>query len=873
MFHAAPSCPACVLTLAMIAPVASAQLDPMLTQLRLPLVPAAFVPTGGCATADVDLDGLDDLLLLCFDTDTHEMVVAVLRGLPAGGYAAAVNWPLELSGTLRVADLEDNGWPDLAVQSDHHVSVLYGVGNGDFLPPAAYYVSDGSLCGLQLADIDRDGRLDLVTACTTADGSPWVCVNFADGSGGYLATQSWPAGQPPRDLACGDLDGDGWIDAVTVSQQAGTLHVLRGDGSGGFLPPTSQACDVAPVKLLLGPLDGDGDLDAVVVAEGPTFKWQGTTRAFLNDGTGALSPAGLVTAGKLNDGGLLQDADADGDLDVVVTDGSGATLFVMANLGSGQLALSHRLSLGVGVRAALAADATGDGGQDLLVLSDEPDAVLIPALPDGALACPPTCDLVPSPRRIALGDLDDDGWLDALLCGWSPETVGTLLGSPDGLQLPLLDQPQLVAWENDAVALADLTGDGRQDALVAHSQPVTEVVVGPGLGDGHFGAPLAAGFADLGQSATALAALDLDVDGWRDVLLFIAGPAARLQVFLNQGAAQPGQPGPPASYPPGPTAAHLALGDLDLNGSPDAVVTRAPTGIDLPWKLAVLSGDSQGGFGPDEGNDLPATSSNIHALVLADFDLDGLLDAALGCEGGELIMARGDGGGGLHPEPPIGSPTGGSLLAALDLDGDGWPDLVQAGSGAGQPFAVHRGDGAGGLQPPVLHAGAGSYVDVAVADMNRDDLPDLVMLSADIISPHRGHVRTLQNTRRSFAWTDLHHAKAGALGEPRAAGTGVLEPGTPGALRLAAAAAFEPVMLFTSATEALWPWKGGVLVPLPEYALALPATDANGCLVVSWSAWPSLGAGTSVALQFATADAAAQGGVSLSNALRATEAD
>lgn len=863
-----------VLSLAIVAPVLDAQLDPMLPLARVPLLPASFTPDGASAVADVDLDGLPDLLLLCWDHELMDPFLAVLRALPEGGYAPAEAWAAKGSGHLRAADLDGNGWPDVALMGNHHVHVLYGVGEGDFLSPAAYFVGAGWLSDLELADVDRDARLDLVTSVTTPDGGPLVAVNFADAGGGFLATQVWPAAESPRDLACGDLDGDGWVDAVLVSQSSSTLQVLLGDGAGGFGAPVSQACDTAPVLVLLGRLDGDGDLDAVVVAEGPFLASKGTTRAFLNDGAGGLLPAGLVTAGKQNTDALLHDADADGDLDVLLVDNAGSTLYALAGDGAGDLALAARLPLGLGPRAALAADATRDGHDDLLLAcQDQPDLVLIPARADGALALPPTCGLVPVPTDGALADLDGDGWLDLLFCGWSNETVATALGSPDGLLPDLLLHPQLLAWDNDLVALADLTGDGLPDAVVEHSDPDTELVVGPGLGDGTFGAPLDAPYTSAGTVPSALALLDLDQDGWRDALLLSPGPAARLDSFLNQGPAQPGQLGAPGDSQPGAGTAHMALGDTDFNGTVDAVVTREPAALGLPWTLAVLSGEYDGSFGPDTGVDLPDLASPVRAVVLADFDLDGDLDTAVGCEGGEVVLARGTGGGGMLPESPLAAPVGASHLAACDLDGDGWIDLVQAGTGKDQSFAVRRGDGSGGLAAPVLHAGSGQHVRLLVADMDRDDRPDIVSLSDDVISPHRGHVRTYLDVRRRFAWTDLQHAKAGSLGEPRTTGTGLLEPGTPGMLRLGVAAPFAPALLVVSPTEAALPWKGGVLVPLTEFVLAGPVTDPLGQVVLTWDAWPSIGSGVSLALQFAVADPGAQGGVSLGNALRATEAD
>ncbi|MCA9310760.1 MAG: VCBS repeat-containing protein, partial [Phycisphaerales bacterium] len=78
-----------------------------------------------------------------------------------------------------------------------------------------------------------------------------------------------PAGQFPRAVALGDLDGDGDLDIAVANASTtsgiiiqGTegLHVILNNGDGTFAPAQFYAAGYAPQSIALGDIDGDGDL-------------------------------------------------------------------------------------------------------------------------------------------------------------------------------------------------------------------------------------------------------------------------------------------------------------------------------------------------------------------------------------------------------------------------------------------------------------------------------------------------------------------------------------------------------------------------------------------------------------------------------------
>jgi hypothetical protein len=111
-------------------------------------------------------------------------------------------------------------------------------------------------------------------------------------------------------------------------------------------------------------------------------------------------------------------------------------------------------------------------------------------------------------------------------------------------------------------------------------------------------------------------------------------------------------------------------------------------------------------------------------------------------------------------------------------------------------------------------------------------------------------------------------AGTGAL-VPALSGNGTLQPLSPGALQLVNAKPLSPCWLIVGASKLAAPFKGGTFVPSPLLVVPL-ATNAQGSLTLSWSAWPSgLPAGAKLWFQVWVADPGGPAGYAASNGLRA----
>jgi hypothetical protein len=142
-----------------------------------------------------------------------------------------------------------------------------GLGAGRFEAPGTVFESGGApYRGFALGDLNGDGRLDLITPHDTDVG---VLLNTS--AEGRVAFERRPAVEAtaPFGVRLGDLDGDGKLDLVVASgEDSDRVEILLGDGRGGFdaAPGSPLRLARGGKNLATGDFDGDGMLDAVVTA-------------------------------------------------------------------------------------------------------------------------------------------------------------------------------------------------------------------------------------------------------------------------------------------------------------------------------------------------------------------------------------------------------------------------------------------------------------------------------------------------------------------------------------------------------------------------------------------------------------------------------
>ena len=323
------------------------------------------------------------------------------------------------------------------------------------------------------------------------------------------------------------------------------------------------------------------------------------------------------------------------------------------------------------------------------------------------------------PNGVAAADVNGDGKPDLVVTNGGTSGVSILLGDGRGGFRAAPGSPLAVSAPPHLAAAGDLDRDGRPD-LVATSHDSHGVFVWLNEGDGRFRAAPGSPFSALVRGKPhnhGLALGDLDGDGDLDVAT-TDDEAHVVAVLLGDGKGRL-QPAPESPFGVGREPYPLALGDVSGDGHPDAVTPDVGSA-----SLSVLLGDGKGGFSPAKTSPI-AVTSRPYFVALGDLDGNGTLDAVTTHDDVTLATALlGDGHGGLRPA--AGSPFDVGRrswkIVLVDMDADGKQDLVLGG---GDAVVVMRGDGRGGFAPgSTVSAGRGAW-SVTVADFDADGRADV----------------------------------------------------------------------------------------------------------------------------------------------------
>ena len=162
---------------------------------------------------DIDENGATDVLIMCHTP----MIVQVLLALPGGGFVGPTTLPGVTDTTsIALQDMDQDGHVDL-ISSQSFTDALHvraGHGDGSFGPPDVYPTSDGAGAPL-VADVDDDGLTDVVLF-TFGSSSYDLSLFTGLPGGGLFFAGAQPVSAIPFALRLADIDRDGRNDLVMV---------------------------------------------------------------------------------------------------------------------------------------------------------------------------------------------------------------------------------------------------------------------------------------------------------------------------------------------------------------------------------------------------------------------------------------------------------------------------------------------------------------------------------------------------------------------------------------------------------------------------------------------------------------------------------
>ena len=325
------------------------------------------------------------------------------------------------------------------------------------------------------------------------------------------------------------------------------------------------------------------------------------------------------------------------------------------------------------------------------------------------------------PGSLALADLNGDGRLDLVVANDDSGDVTILLGDGKGAFVAASGSPFPAGKSPNDIAIADFDGDGKPD-LAFPNHDTSHVTILLGDGRGRFRpAPASPVTVRSKPHPHGIAAADFDGDGHVDFAVE-SWANDQIEVIFGTGAGRFRTPGQLFGVGHMPYQ-KLRAGDVNGDGVPDIVTTNFEGG-----NVTVLLGNGKGGFREAPGSPFPAGEGPF-SLALADVDRDGHLDLVVSNFSGRagdtshdaVNVLLGDGRGGFRPMKgtPFHTDANPVRVAAGDVTGDGWPDIVTANMRGGD-VTVFPGDGRGSFRSGVRRAAGKEPYGVAVEDVDGD---------------------------------------------------------------------------------------------------------------------------------------------------------
>ncbi|MFT3781769.1 MAG: VCBS repeat-containing protein [Nibricoccus sp.] len=388
--------------------------------------------------------------------------------------------PIQFVGSMKIADLNGDGRADLAIIGQKELAVYYQDKDGELAAPERYALPDDGCYGLEVCDVDGDGRPDLVYLC--ANNRDVLRVRLQNGDrqfGPELAYNIKPTRCTLQTLA--QANGKQTAVFADAQDQTGQLEIFEmkrvesaKDGGAPSLRPrvfSPRPGSKTALSYVIADFNGD-HLDDVAVSDPDGAQ----VFVYLRQKEGGFanaqkypvfSDARSIAAGVWGEGDRAA---------IFVASPKEQSVGVATFNKEGRLSYPQPLTVTGRPLALAAGDVAGDGKCKLVVLKEEKGKrfIEIYGQKNGGSELLKSIELTglkTDPRALRLIDANQDGRLDIAV--FTPLDAMRLYVQGEKMEFTEASaagnfrRGLVDSLEASAVSLGDINGDGKPELMVS----------------------------------------------------------------------------------------------------------------------------------------------------------------------------------------------------------------------------------------------------------------------------------------------------------------------------------------------------------------------------------------------------------------------
>jgi hypothetical protein len=733
------------------------------------------------AIRDLDNDGKPDIAVT---TQGSSSALLVMQNTTLGGvvsFNTAIN-VAALAGPfiVSIGDLDGDGIPDLAVASSGNSSIIVvknvsTPGNFSFDTPQSFATGTYPDC-VALSDLDGDGKPDMISCNRNSNNISVLRNTSTAGNISFDSHVDYAAGAVPIFTAAADLDGDGRADIVCANSSADYVSIFGNIIGANLAPVITSFTPGAGINGTVIKITGVNFTGATAVKLGnidaASFTVDSATGITAIAGAGASGDVSVTTPnGTAALGGFVYNGPIINSFTPTVgVVGTTITITgvnfsgVIAVWFGGVAAASFTVDTVTNIITAIVS--AGSSGSVAVITAN--GTATLPGFSFGVpsitsftpLAASVGSTVIISGKNFHTEPANNTVYFGAVKAVVSSATADQLsvivpagatykpLSVTTGNLTAFSSLPFLPTFGGDGSAIStssyviaanyvtgtwptysavsDLDNDGKPDLIIANAVSNTISLLKNTSANGlvSFNSKI-----DLntGPDPGKIAIGDLDGDGKPDIVVvnFNSGNASTISVFNNTSTAGNISFANRVDYNSGDGSLDIAIADMNKDGKPDLIVTSGNSGF---FFIFINSTVATGAitFLPVQGF---TQLTHGDAITVADLDNDGLPDLITSnFSDGSISVYRNQSSGGIlslsaRTDYPAGSNP--DFITTADIDGDGKLDILLSNYSS-KNISLYKNTSQSdliSLLPAQNLAFAAS--NMSVADLNGDGIPDL----------------------------------------------------------------------------------------------------------------------------------------------------